>query len=31
MAKVKARFPGEVEWVEDFDINCRWIARVARK
>ena len=26
-----ARFPGEIDWVDDFDLNGRWIARVARK
>jgi hypothetical protein len=26
-----ARFPGDVDWVDDFEINGRWIARVARK
>jgi hypothetical protein len=26
-----ARFPGEIDWVDDFDLNGQWIARVARK
>jgi hypothetical protein len=26
-----ARFPGKIDWVDDFDLNGRWIARVARK